>query len=143
MFSLGSGAAIKLDIDISSKFALLPDAPIQVDQSLHNINDLGHATHSATPTPTDAREKSSEAAIADETFFDEHALSNSEISRDRQFEHADQPAGAVLSPDETAALTEMARLKAALAAASSYGAGTNSAGKPARRRPDSARPSDI
>ena len=117
--------------------------PLKIDQSLNDINDLGHATHSATPIPTDAREKSSEAAIADETFFDERAVNNSETSRDRELEHADQPAGAILSPDETAALTEMARLKAALAAASSYGAGTNSAGKPARRRPDSARPSDV
>ncbi len=143
MFSLGSGAAIKLDIDISSEFALLPDAPIQVDQSLNHINDLGHATHSATPIPPDARETSSEAAIADETFFDEHAVNKSEISRGREAEHADQPAGATLTPDETAALAEMSRLKAALAAASSYGAGVNAAGKPARRRPDFARPSDV
>ena len=49
----------------------------------------------------------------------------------------------MLTPDETAALEEMARLKAALAAASSYGAGTNAAGKPAGRKPDSARPSEI
>ena len=59
-----------------------------LDQSLNDINDLGHATHSANPIPTDAREKSSEAAIADETFFDDHAVSNSEISRDRESEHA-------------------------------------------------------
>ena len=93
------------------------------------------------PIPTDAREKSSEAARA-ETFFDEHA-SNSEISRDREAEPADEPPGATLTPEETAALAEMSRLKTALTAASSYGAGVNAAGKPARRRSDSARPSDV
>ena len=37
MFSLGTGAAEKLDVDITSEFALLPDAPIHADQSLNNI----------------------------------------------------------------------------------------------------------
>ena len=144
MFSLGTGAAIKLDVDISSEFELLPGATIKIDQSMDDINDLGHASHSATPIPTDNREKSSEAVMAEESFFDELAASNSESSnRDREAEHADIPEGAVLSPEETAALAEMSRLKTALASASSYGAGVNAKGKPARRRSDSARPSDI
>ena len=104
--SLGSGAASKHDSDIISEFALLPDAPIQIHQSLNNMNDLGHATLSATPIPTDAREKSSEAARAEETFFDEHA-SNSEISRDREAEPADEPPGATLTPEKTAALADV------------------------------------
>ena len=117
---------------------------MQIDQSLNDINDLGHATHSATPIPTDSRKKSSEAALASEAFFDDLGVSNSEISsRDREAEQAEPPAAAVLTPDEAAALEEMDRFKEALSAASSYGAGTNATGKPARRRPDSARPSSI
>ena len=43
-----------------------------MDQSLNNINNLGHPTHASTPIRTDAREKPSEQAISDEAFFDEH-----------------------------------------------------------------------
>ena len=115
MFSLGSGAALQLEVVMSSEFALLPDAPLKIDQSINDINDLGHASHSATPIPTDNREKSPEAARAEETFFDECGVDNSEISsRDREAEQADQPAGSTLTPDQTAALAEMSRLKAAL-----------------------------
>ena len=89
MFSVGTGAAIKLELDISSEFELLPGATIKIDQSINDINDLGHASHSATPIPTDNREKSSEAARAEETFFDEYGVDNSESSsRDREAEHA-------------------------------------------------------
>ena len=69
MFSLGTGAAIKLDVDITSEFELLPGTTIKIDQSIDDINDLGHASHSATPVPTDNREKASKAVIAEETVF--------------------------------------------------------------------------
>ena len=58
--------------------------PPKIDQSIKDINDLGHASHSATPIPTDNREKSSEAVMAEETFFDELAKRDAKISdRDR------------------------------------------------------------
>ena len=79
---------------------MLPGATIKIDQSMDDINDLGHASHSATPIPTNNREKSSEAVTAEESFFDELAASNSKSSnRDREAEHADIPEGAVLSPE--------------------------------------------
>ena len=82
--------------------------------------------------------------MAEGTFFDELAKSDAENpDLDRESDHADIPEGAVLTPEETAAVAEMSRLKTALASASSYGAGVNAKGKPARRRSDSARPSDI
>ena len=53
MFSLGTGAAVKQRVDIASEFELLPGTTIKIDQSMEDINDLGHASHSATPIPTD------------------------------------------------------------------------------------------
>ncbi len=91
---------------------------------MDDINDLGHASHSATPIPTDNREKASQKVIAEETFFDELAKTDAEnLDLDRESDHADVPEGAVLSPDETAAIAEMKRLQNALASASSYGGG--------------------
>ena len=52
MFSLGTGAAEKFDIDITSEFALLPDALLHSEQSLTNLDDLGHATNAHTPKPS-------------------------------------------------------------------------------------------
>ena len=122
IFSLGTGAAIKLDVDITSEFELLPGTTIKIHQSIDDINDLGHASHSATPIPTDNREKASKAVIAEETFFDELATSDAENpDLDRESDHTDPPEGAVLTPEETAAVAEMSRLKTALASASSYG----------------------
>ena len=132
-----------MDVNICSEFELLPDASIKIDQSMEDINDLGHASHSAAPIPTNNREKSSEAVMLEESLFDGLAGDTETSDRNREAEQADQPEGATLSPEEAAALAEMSRLTTAPAAASSYGAGTNAAGKPARRRPDSARPSDI
>ena len=65
MFFLGTGAALKLDVDITSEFELLPGTTIKFYQSIDDINDLGHASHSATPIPTDNREKASKAVIAE------------------------------------------------------------------------------
>ena len=119
MFSLGTGAAIKHSVDITSEFELLPGATIKIDQSMDDINDLGHASHSATPVPTDNREKASKAVIAEETFFDELAKTDAEnLDLDLESDHADVPEGAVLTPVETAAVAEMERLKTALASAS-------------------------
>ena len=146
MFSLGTGAAVKLDIDITSEFALLPDAPLSVDQTLNNINNLGHSSHSSTPIPTGAWEKPSDQAMSDEAFFDGH-VGDLELSRNHDApEPADEliePPGAAMAPEETAALAEMHRLRTALTNSSSYGAGVNSAGIPCRRRPDSKRSSDV
>ena len=123
---------------------MLPGTTIKIDQSIDDINDLGHASHSATPVPTDNREKASKAVIAEETFFDELAKTDAEnLDLDLESDHADVPEGAVLTPEETAAVAETERLKTALASASSYGGGVNAKGKPARRRSDSTRPSDI
>ena len=70
------------------------------------------------------------------TDVDEHNL-------EHESDNADVPEGASLSPEESAAVVEMDRLKKALQAASSYGGGTNAKGKPARKRSDSTRPSDL
>ena len=124
MFSLGTGAATKHSVDITSEFSLLPGATISTDQSIEDINDLGHASHTATPIPTNNREKASKAVIAEEPFFDELAKSDAENpDLDRESDHADVPEGAVLSPDETAAIADMKRLETALESASSYGGG--------------------
>ena len=89
---------------------------------MDDINDPGHASHSATPSPADDREKASKAVIAEETFFDELAKTDAEnLDLDLESDHADVPEGAVLTPEETAAVAEMERLKTALASASSYG----------------------
>ena len=126
---------------------MLPDAPILVDQSLNNINDLGHASHSLTPIPTATREKPSGQAISDEAFFD-GSVGDLEVSRNHDaLEPADdpiaEPPGAAMAPEEAAAFAEMHRLRTELTNASSYGAGVNSSGKPCRRRPDSKRPSVV
>ena len=144
MFSLGTGAAIKHSVDITSEFALLPDATITTDQSIEDMDDLGHASHTATPIPTNNREKASKAVMAEEPFFDELAKSDVEnLDLDRESDHADVPEGAVLSPEESAAIADMKRLKTALESASSYGGGVNAKGKQARFRSDSKRPSDV
>ena len=141
MFSLGTGAAEKLDIDITSEFALLPDARIHSEQSLNNLDDLGHATNAHTPKPHATQESSSRQAISDEVFFD-----GSVGDRDAPQPEAmppSVPAGATMEPAEAAAFSEMQRLRTQLTNASSYGAGVNSSGRPCRRRPDSKRPSDV
>ena len=123
---------------------MLPGTTIKIDQSIDDINDLGHASHSATPIPTDNRKNASKAVIAEETFFDELATPDADNpDLEHESDHADVPEGAVLTPEETAAVVEMDRLRKALASASSYGGGVNAKGKPARRRSDSTRPSDI
>ena len=124
MFSLGTGAAVKHSVDITSEFELLPGSTIKNDQSFEDINDLGHASHTATPIPTDNHKKASKAIAAEEPFFDELAKTDVDnLDLEHESDHADVPAGAVLSPEETAAVVEMDRLKKALQAASSYGGG--------------------
>ena len=102
---------------------------------------MGHPSHKDSPalSSTDDREIKKASAEAEE-FFDDIGVNSHERNseQDREPEGSAPPA-AVPTPDEAAAIEEMARLKMALAEASSYGAGTNAAGKLARRRPDSAR----
>ena len=80
MFSLGTGAAEKLNVDITPEFALLPDAPIHADQSLNNIDDLGHASNALTPIPTATQAPPSGQAMSDEAFFD-GSVGELEVSR--------------------------------------------------------------
>ena len=129
--SLGSGAALKHDVDISSEFALLPDARISHSHSLNNIDDLGHPSNSATPAPlTDDREvkkASAEAEAAEEFFVDmahsaAEAADHNEIkeSNDDAAKSGEEPPEAFsdLSPYELDAFAEHRRMQAALAEAS-------------------------
>ncbi len=95
MLSLGTGAAEKLDIDITSEFALLPDAPIIVDQSLNDIDDLGHSSHSSTAIPTAAREKPSDQAMSDEAGLFRRQVADLELSRNHD---AAEPADEHIEP---------------------------------------------
>ena len=119
MFSLGTGAAVKLDIDITSEFALLPDVPLSVDQTLNIIKNLGHSSQSSTPIPT-AQANSSEQANS-EVFAHERVV-DLEVSRDQ----------ALAEPADEHCISKYFLIWS-----------SNAAGKPARRRPDSARPSDV
>ena len=147
MFSLGTGAADKLDIDITSEFALLPDAPIHAEQSLNNLDHLGHVSTALTPKPHATQEPPSGQAISDEAFFD-GSVGDLEVSRNHDAPMPEAmppsvPPGATMEPAEAAAFSEMQRVRTQLTIAFSYGAGVNSSGRPCRRRPDSKRPSDV
>ena len=114
MFSLGTGAAVKHSVDITSEFELLPGSTIKNDQSFEDINDLGHASHTATPIPTDNHKRAFKAIAAEEPLFDELAKTDDDQHNlEHESDNADVPEGASLSPEESAAVVEMDRLKKA------------------------------
>ena len=92
MFFLGTGAAEKLDVDITPEFALLPDAPIHADQSLNSLDDLGHASNALTPKPHATQEPPSGQAVSDEAFVD-GSVGDLEVSR-----NPDAPAPEAMPP---------------------------------------------
>ena len=70
MFSIGSGAGEKHDIDITSQFSLLPDAHID-ETAVDALADLGDASSAFTPKPHAEKNSSSSSSLAEEQFFDD------------------------------------------------------------------------
>ena len=86
MFPLGIGAAVKLDIDITSEFMLLPDAPIQVDQSLIILIILGIPLIHLLPSPPMlGKSRQNRRFLMRASGCDTHARRNGSIDRDAPF----------------------------------------------------------
>ena len=123
MFSIGTGAGTKFNVDIQSNVALLPDAQIQSGPVADALADLGHASSAFTPRPHAA-----------------HVDIPDVIPVHEQHEESEPD---VPDPTLSAALVELQRLQGALRDAMSYGAGTNAKGHKCRVRQNSPRPSHI
>ncbi len=133
MFSIGDGAGTKFNVDITSEFALLPDASIRYEPAADALADLGHASSAYTPRPHAAPIDPS----CDPAEFLDESMHDAEVSE------APEPPGATPDATLSAALTELNNLRDALKTALTYGAGTNAQDKKARLRKGSKRPSHI